>query len=574
MLNFLKIKNIALIDSLEVEFGPGLNLLTGETGSGKSIIVDSLGAITGERVSSDLLKQGTDAARIEAIFSIRGSDWQPIFDENGIEFDDAYEPEIIVRREISLNGKNRIFVNNQLVTAALLKRLGPYLVDIHGQGEQAALFDSARHREMLDEYAGTDSARASVADAFRKWSATKKELEALKHDEAEKLQLLDILKFQADEIRRAGLREGEAEALEIEKRRLNNLEKLSTLSGESYSLLYDMDDSATATLDRAARRIEELGSYEPGFLSYTEGIKSARAVIEDLAIELRDYANKLEFAPGRLEEIENRLAEISRVCRKYGGSEESALRHLGESEKRLENIETAELREKELAEELDRARADYLKASLGLGRERRKAAKRFEENVVKNLADVALEKARFEVRFESPGESELNNSASEGFFTAAGIDRIEFYFSANVGESPKPLGKVASGGEASRLMLILKTTAGMRDTAKTAVFDEIDAGIGGRVAEAVGSKLKELAAEQQVLCVTHQPQVAAQADRHILVEKTIGKSRTTIGARQIEETERVEEIARMLAGETITDAARENARVLLRGSEKGLSQKL
>lgn len=574
MLNFLKINNLALIDSLEVDFGPGLNLLTGETGSGKSIIVDSLGAIAGERVSSDLIKQGADSARIEAIFSIRGSDWQTIFEENGIEIEDADEPEIIIRREISLNGKNRIFVNNQLVTAALLKRLGTILVDIHGQGEQAALFDPARHREMLDEFAEAGDARASVADAFRKWSAVKKELDALKHDEAEKLQLLDILKFQVDEIRRSGLREGEAEALEIEKRRLNNVEKLSALSGEAYSLLYEMDDSATATLDRAARRIDELGSFEPGFLAYAEGIETARAVIEDMAIELRDYANKLEFAPGRLEEIENRLAEISRVCRKYGGSEESALRHLSDSERRLENIETAELRQKELAEELNRARADYLKAALALGSLRRKAANRFEENVVRNLADVALEKARFEVRIESPGESDLDNSSAERFFTASGIDQIEFYFSANVGEAPKPLGKVASGGEASRLMLILKTTAGMRDAAKTAVFDEIDAGIGGRVAEAVGSKLKELAAEQQVLCVTHQPQVAAQADRHFVVEKTIGKSRTTIGVRPLDETERVEEIARMLAGETITDAARENARVLLRGSEKRLSRKL
>ena len=576
MLNFLKIRNIALIDSLEVEFGPGLNLLTGETGSGKSIIVDSLGAITGERVSSDLIKEGADSARIEAVFSIDAHYRPPIFDEFGIELDDAEEPEIIIRREISLNGKNRIFVNSQLVTAAFLKRFGRILVDIHGQGEQAALFDLNRQREMLDQFADAGGALADVADAFKKWSAVKKELESLKEDEAKKLQLTDILKFQIDEIRLAGLRQGETAELEAEKRRLNNLEKLSSLSGESYSLLYETDDSTLATLDRAARKIEELGGLEPAFNAYSEGIETARAVIEDLSIELRDYASKLEFAPGRLEEIENRLAEISRVCRKYGGSEESALCHLYESEKRLENIETAELREKELTANLLVVREDYLKAAFSLSKLRQAAAKRFQQNVVKNLADVALEKARFEVRFQTPSDTETKDQSADAFFAPAGIDQIEFYFSANVGESPRPLGKVASGGEASRLMLILKTTAGMRDAAKTAVFDEIDAGIGGRVAEAVGAKLKDLAADQQVLCVTHQPQVAAQADNHLLVEKTMGKNRTTIGLRPLDDAERIEEIARMLAGETVTEAARENARELLglRGAEKSISRKI
>lgn len=563
MLNFIKIKNIALIDSLEVEFGPGLNLLTGETGSGKSIIVDSLGALTGERVSSDVIKEGADSASIEALFTLRGRIGQAVFEDNGIEIEDSDEPEIIVRREISVAGKNRVFVNNQLVTAAFLKKLAPYLVDIHGQGEQAALFDSSRHREMLDEYAGVKDTRSNAAEAYRKWTAVRAELAALKQDEAEKLQLVDILKFQVDEIRRAGLRPGEADELEIEKRRLNNIEKLSSLSGEAYALLYEMNDSTFATLDRAARRLDELGGFENAFLDYSEGVASARAVIEDLAIALRDYRNKLEFAPGRLEELENRLAEISRVCRKYGGTEESALSHMCQSEKRLENIETAELKEKELSAELHTARRDYLIAAGELGKKRRAAAKRFESEVVKNLGSVALDKAKFEVRFESPSESELSESSAERFFTAAGIDRVEFYFSANVGESPKPLSKVASGGEASRLMLILKTTARVRDAGKTAVFDEIDAGIGGRVAEAVGTKLKELAEKEQVLCVTHQPQVAAKADHHFVVEKTMGSSRTLIGIRAIDAAERVEELARMLAGEKITDAARENAREMI-----------
>jgi DNA repair protein RecN (Recombination protein N) len=557
MLSLLKIKNIALIDSLEAEFGPGLNLLTGETGSGKSIIVDSLAALTGERVSSDLIKDGADSARIEGLFSILVTpELRAVMDESGIEIETEGETDLIVRRELSLSGKNRVFINDQLATTTLLKRIGPLLVDIHGQGEQASLFDPRSHLEMLDEFARTGDPMESVANAFREWNAIRDELAELKRDEAEKLQLVDILKFQVDELKRAGLKPGETDELEEEKRRLNNIEKLSGLSDEAYSLLYEMDGSAVSTLDQAIRRIEELTGFDTRFKDQLEGLQTARAVIDDASITVRDFRNHLEFSPERLEEIEGRLAEISRVTRKYGGSIEAAIEHLAESEKRLSNIETAELREKELTAVLAVKREAYLSAARALSDKRRTAAKRFEKEVEANLKAVALEKARFEVRIDTSFEDDSR-------YTASGPDRVEFYFSANPGEPPKPLAKIASGGEASRLMLILKTTVQAKGVEKSAVFDEIDAGIGGRVAEAVGSKLKGLAAGQQVLCVTHQAQIASKADRHFVVEKTMQRNRTTVGIRELDEAERVEELARMLAGEKITDAARENAREML-----------
>jgi DNA repair protein RecN (Recombination protein N) len=561
MLTLLKIKNIALIDSLEVEFGPGLNLLTGETGSGKSIIVDSLGALTGDRVSSDLIKEGEQSATIEGLFLLTNkSEIAPIFEESGIEIDDA---ELIVRRELSHSGRNRVFVNNQVVTQSFLKRIGSHLVDIHGQGDQASLFDPATHLEMLDAFAGVDRERVQTADAYHQWAATRKELNDLRRDESDKLQLLDILKFQVDEIRGANLRPGENTELEDEKRRLNNVEKLSTLSDDAYTLLYEQDESTIATFDKAARKIAELAEYDARFAEYRESLDGARAVLEDLAATARDFRNHIEFSPARLEEIENRLAEIARLSRKYGGTIETVLDHLAESEKRLENIETAEYRERELEKKLAAEEHTYLEMAGALHDKRAAAASKFEKEVETNLKAVALEKARFEARIADP-QSEGGTQS----FTARGFDRIEFYFSANPGESPKPLAKVASGGEASRLMLILKTTSKARDDEKSAVFDEIDAGIGGRVAEAVGLKLKQLAKSQQVLCVTHQPQVASLADRHFVVEKNMTKKATAIGIRDLEDGERVDEIARMLAGEKITESARTHAAEMIESARR------
>lgn len=565
MLSLLKIKSIALIDEIGLEFARGLNLLTGETGSGKSIIVDSLGALAGERVSSDLIKEGEREAQIEGLFNVSASeDLRRIFDESGIELDDAAEEiDLIVRRELSASGKNRIFVNNQLVTRNFLKRIGAFLVDIHGQGEQAALFNPATHLEMLDQYAGLFDLRRTAAEKYRAMREIRREIENLQADEAQKLQLLDVLQFQVEEIKRVSPQAGEDETLEEEKRRLNNVEKLSVLSADAYALLYENEESTVATLEKATRKIAELAEYESGFREYAEGLQTAQAVLEDLALSVRDFRGSLEFSPERLEEIENRLAEISRLKRKYGGAIETILAHLEESEERLKNIETAEFKEEELRRELAKAREDYLKIARALHEKREKAARKFEKEVEANLKMVALEKARFEVRVDAPSETDLQNETSDKSFTAKGFDRVEFYFSANVGESVKPIARVASGGEASRLMLILKTTAKLSETEKAMVFDEIDAGIGGRVAEAVGLKLKQLAKTQQVLCVTHQPQVASLADHHFLVEKQASENRTEIRAKELSGNEKIEEIARMLAGEKITETARRHAGEML-----------
>ena len=556
MLNLLKIKNVALIDSVEIEFGPGLNLLTGETGSGKSIIVDSLGALTGERVTNDLVKDGAASAQIEGLFTIeKDAAASKLLDSAGIAAGDK-ETELIVRREISLTGRNRIFINDQLVSAAFLKQIGPLLVSIHGQGEQTSLFDPNTHLELLDEYARAGSFRETTAEAFSAWSRAKADLAELRRGESEKLQLLDILKFQVNEIRNADLRVEEETELEEEKRRLSNVEKLSSLSGDALDLLYDADAATVSTLEKAIRKIDELAEYDSRFSAYKEGLNDAQAVLQDLSFAVREFSTHLEFSPERLEAIEDRLAEISRVARKYGGSVESALEHLRESVAKLDAIENAEFHQEETKKRVVETRSAYMTLASELHTIRQKAAARFGKEVETALSAVALEKAKFEVRIEG-------RSDQEDHFSANGFDHVEFFFSANVGEAVKPLARVASGGEASRLMLILKTTAKERHAGKTAVFDEIDAGIGGRVAEAVGTKLKELSAGQQVLCVTHQAQVASKADRHFVVEKTVAKNRTSITARELSDSERVEEVARMLAGEKITDAARENAREMI-----------
>jgi DNA repair protein RecN (Recombination protein N) len=560
MLSLLKIKNIALIDELQLEFSHGLNLLTGETGSGKSIIVDSLGALTGDRISSDLIKEGEKTAQIEGLFSLASNaNLHEIFYESGVEIEDANEIDLIVRRELAASGRNRIFVNNQLVTGNFLRRIGAYLVDIHGQGEQATLFNASNHLEILDEYASLRNLRTSLSEKYRELAKTHREIENLREDEAQKLQLLDVLQFQVDEIKKVNPQMGEDDSLNEEKRRLNNVEKLSALSDESYLLLYDNEESTVATLEKAARKITELGEYESSFKEYDEGLKTAQAVLEDLAMSVRDFRNRLEFSPERLEEIENRLAEISRLKRKYGGAIETVLAHLEESEARLKNIESYEERKEELKKVLAKQREDYLKIATEIHDKRTKAARRFEKDVEANLKAVALEKARFEVRIDA---ADLKAEGNKNL-TAKGYDQIEFYFSANVGESPKPLAKVASGGEASRLMLILKTTAKSSDAEKSVVFDEIDVGIGGRVAEAVGLKLKQLAKTQQVLCVTHQAQVASLADQHFLVEKeTVGK-KTKVSVKHLKDDEKTEEIARMLTGAQITETARQHAKEML-----------
>jgi DNA repair protein RecN (Recombination protein N) len=551
MLQFLNISNIALIEDMQVEFESGLNLLTGETGSGKSIIVDALGVLIGGRFTSELLKSGAERGSIEGLFSVTPNpDLEALLENAGL----SSTTELIIRRELSASGRNKIFINNQLATHSLLRDLRPFLVDIHGQGDQQTLFNPETHLELLDAFAGNGALRAEVAEAYQKWSTLRRELDSLRRDEAEKFQLVDTLKFQITELERAELSIGEDERLDEEKRRLANVEKLTTLSQSSYSRIYEDDDAALTRVRQSLKDVEELAEYESSFRDYMEGLESARAVLEDLSFSLRDFADRLEFSPARLTEIEDRLAELSRLKRKYGGSITAALDHLARSEDRLRQIETSDEREQELNTEITTAREHYLERARKLHKERVRAAKRFEQAVEKGITEVALDQARFQVQVSDKIESAGHK----------GLDHTEFYFSANVGEDVKPLARVASGGEASRLMLVIKTVANGSQFPRTIVFDEIDTGIGGRVSEAVGIKLKKLSQTNQVLCVTHQPQIARFADSHLVVQKEALKGRTQVSCGKLDKAGRIEEIARMLTGAEITDSARRHAKELLK----------
>jgi DNA repair protein RecN (Recombination protein N) len=526
--------------------------------------------LIGGRFTSDLIKTGTERGYIEGLFSVASSpQLQAALDAAGIESDESpaeegAASEIIIRRELAPAGRNKIFINNQLATQSLLRDLRQFLVDIHGQGDQQTLFNPDTHLELLDAFAGNGARLVEVAEAYQRWHGRQLELDELQRDEAEKFQLLDILKFQIAELERAQLAIGEDVTLEEERRRLLNFEKLILLSDESYRLIYEDNDAALTRMRQAMKRVAELADYESTFGDYREGLESASAVLEELSFSLRDFSDKLEFSPTRLAEIEDRLAEISRLKRKYGGSIESSLEHLARSEDRLRQVEHSAEREGELKAELTSERGIYLERAGKLHAERARAAKKFEQAVERGLAEVAMENAVFQVQITAPATAELADETESSVFNARGIDRVEFYFSANVGEGVKPLAKVASGGEASRLMLVLKTVANASKFPRTIVFDEIDTGIGGRVSEAVGLKLKKLAQTNQVLCVTHQPQIARFADSHLLVHKEVVGRHTKIGVDQLDRQARVEELARMLTGTEITASARRHARELLK----------
>lgn len=567
MLTLLNISNIALIDELRVEFDSGLNLLTGETGSGKSIIVDALGLLIGGRFTSDLIKHGAERAFVEGLFSVSPNPaLVAILVDAGIDPGDALPGtahELIIRRELSATGRNKIFINNQLATQALLRDLREFLVDIHGQGDQQTLFNTETHRELLDGFAGGGALQKGVGEAFQHWTSVRRELDGLQRDEAEKFQLVDTLRFQINELEQAHLTPGEDARLEDERRRLLNIEKLTALSRGCYSLVYEDNDAALARVQRTARELTELAELEPLFYTYLEGLESARVVLEDLAFSLREFLEKLEYSPARLAEIEDRLAELSRLKRKYGGSLESALEHLARSEDRLRQTESSDDRAAELKTELRAARSNYLERAAKLHAQRKSAAKKFEKAVERGMMEVALENARFQIQITALTPEELSDEANRSF-SSTGIDRVEFYFSANIGEALRPLSKVASGGEASRLMLVLKSVAGASEFPRTIVFDEIDAGIGGRVSEAVGVKLKKLAQTNQILCVTHQAQIARFADIHLTVQKEAVEGHTEVMVTTLDRRGRVEELARMLTGAEITDNARRHARELLK----------
>jgi len=557
MLKLLRINNIALIPALDLELGPGLTLLTGETGAGKSILIDALGLVLGDRASPDLIRSGEERATVEAVFESAGA--QGLLDERGLP---AEGDEIVLRRELHASGKGRATVNGALVPVALLRDLAPQLAVVHGQHEPQGLLDPASHLAIVDGFAGGDEARP-IGELHRDLRAAEAALERLRGDRREAERRREMLEFQAAEIEKAGLAPGEEEALRAEKARHANATRLSDLSGEAFALLFDDEGAALTRLGQVFRRIDELAAIDADFRPFAAAKADCLPPLEDLARFLRDYRERLEVAPGRLDEIESRLALVERLKKKYGASVEEVVAFGARCRAELEALGSPEAQERLLEERRERAAAAYLERARALSKRRRTVARELVRRVQAELAELAMEKTRFEVLF-TPADPEAALDPSS--WTEQGLERAEFLLSPNPGEELRPLARIASGGELSRLMLALKSVVRSDAPGLTLVFDEVDAGIGGRVAEVVGRKLKGVAERQQVLCVTHLPQIAAFADRHLAVRKQIARGRTQTDVDALSEADRVEEVARMLGGETVTATARQHAREMLKQS--------
>lgn len=563
MLHEIHIQNFALIDSLRLQFYPGLNLLSGETGSGKSILIDALGLALGGRALAEQVRTGSDRATVTAVFrSAAQPPWVAWQEEMGIASE--ADGELILRREIQTGGRSRLLVNDQPVTVNAARPLARLLVDVHGQNEHVALLGSTAQRNLLDEATGAGELLARVAACYEGRRKLEQEMESLSRDDQERLRAIDLLRFQAEELERAALTPGEDRQLEDERRVLMNIEKVRSAAAGAFAALYEDEESASSRLGTAGRFWEELERFAPEAAAYREPLAAALASIEDAALFLRAYLNKLEADPARLEEIEARLALIDRMKRKYGKTVEEILQYASHTNDQLSKLEHSSERRAALAPELEAAKAEYRRAAEELSQKRRETAKVLEKSVREELAQLGMEKTLFAVHFE-PAHSEGGPS---------GADEIEMRIAPNPGEPLHPLEKVASGGELSRLMLALKTVvASMRGNERrnskagnrTLIFDEVDAGIGGRVAECVGLRLKRLAQGAQVLCVTHLPQIACFADHHFFVEKSTRGGRTLTSIKHLEDTaERIAELARMLSGSHITNAVLEHAASMLK----------
>lgn len=564
MLREIHIQNYAVIESLSVEFHAGLNVLSGETGSGKSILIDALGLALGGRASPDVIRTGQERATVTAVFRAeRKPAWATWLEEYGLA--GADNAEIILRREIQAGGKTRLLVNDQPVTLAAVKTLAPLLVEIHGQSEHVLLLGRDAQLDLLDQFAGAEELLQAVGKLFRRRRELEREMESLSQNEQDRLRTIDLLSFQAQELERAQLAPGEDARLEDEKRVLANLEKIRAAAHAAYSELYEDEGSASARLAVVGRALDDLSRYDPSLSAYVEPLASTRASLEDLALFLRDYLGKLQANPHRLEELEDRLALIDRLKRKYGKTIEEIIAYREQVRQQLAGLEHADERREEVRRELVTASADYQRAAKELSEQRHAAARKLEKKIRDELAQLGMEKARFQVSFGALPENRGG---------AKGVDEIELRISPNPGEELRPLEKTASGGELSRLMLALKTVVGQARAgegrertwkSKTFVFDEVDAGIGGRVAESVGQRLKRLARDTQVMCVTHLAQIACFADHHYYVEKLERAGRTVTTVKYLAgERDRAAELARMLSGAQITEAALKHAAMMLK----------
>jgi DNA repair protein RecN (Recombination protein N) len=562
MLLELRAENYAVIDHAVAGFGTGLNLLTGETGAGKSILIDALALLLGSKASSDVVRFGAEKAVLGCVFeSTAGA--EEILERNGI---DPEGGEILLRREIGSNGKGRVFVNNQPATVAVLRQLAPELALVHAQSETLVAFDAAQQRFLLDRFGDVSS--EAVGEAFAGWRKLKGQIDELRGAEQDRLRLLDLWSFQAKEIGAAGIVDAEEDArLETEKRVLANAERLFGGATAAQEMLYEGETSAESLLGGALKHVEDLARFDEQFAETAQQLRTAKAAVEDAAATLREFAGKVTASPERLGEIEDRLAALDRLKRKYGKTLEEVIAFGAEAAAKLSDLENRDARLAELEKQLMVAEAKYVVAARKLSAEREKAAVKLSKVADKQINELAMN-ARFEVEVAP-------NEAPEAW-TALGWDRIECRISTNPGEPMKPLTEIASGGEMSRVMLALKVSVeeGASAAAKkrgmalprTLVFDEIDIGIGGRAAEAVGQKLKALSRAQQVICITHLPQIAAFADQHFLIEKQEKRGRTQTGVRLMETEERVQEIARMLSGASVTETSKKHAEQMLKQS--------
>ena len=561
MLVELVVENYAVMERLRVRFHGGLNLLTGETGSGKSIVVDALGLLFGGRASADMVRSGSERARISGIFEPpAGPELRAALEEAGIALE---EDELLLEREIFSNGKSRAFAGSRPVTAGLLRDLAPHLGDIHGQHDQQRLFSKDAQREMLDSFSSPPELLQSVTQNYRSWRDCSKEIEELDRAGQEQLRLADLWSFQRKEIEAAGIAAGEDAALEAERRVLQNVARLQEASSAAYELLYEAPESALAALRSAMKRVEELCRIDPSLEPVAQSLKPAAIAIEDASHELRHYLGGLEADPQRLEEVESRLAGIEKLKRKYGSTLDEILVFLDQVRSQLEAVESAGGRREELERRRRELWACYEGSAARLSAARAAGARKLEKRVEAELESLAMPKVVFRIVLE------------RGEPSPSGSESVEFLISTNPGETPRPMEKVASGGELSRIALALKTcttgrTARPRGTHRTLVFDEVDAGIGGGAAETVGRRLKALSASHQILCVTHLAQIAGFGDHHYVVEKRETKGRTIATIEELTGDARVREIGRMLSGQRLTPEALKHAEQLIQsGSRSG-----
>lgn len=537
MIRFLSIRDLAVIDRLDLDLDAGFTILTGETGAGKSIVVGALGLLRGARASSSLVRTGAERAVVEAVA------------------EDADGGERVLRREISARGRSRAWVDDRLVSTAGLRTVGAKLLDIHGQHEHQALLDPSTHLDLLDRYARLESRRDAVRDAFARWRGARRELERARAGAEAAAERAEMALSHLRDIDDVDPRENEDETLAAQRRILANAERIQRLAAESYAELYEGDDAALGVLNRVWKRVEELAGFDAEFAQHLESRDTVRSHLEELAYALRSHAAEADAPPGQLPAVEERLAKLERLKRRHGPTladviaRREALRQergRREGETGLDALEAA-------ASDADET---YARLARALSERRRAAAESLAGDVEGGLADLAMERARFQVVFHEPAAGETDR-------TDRGVDRAEFYFSANPGEDVRPLGRIASGGELSRVMLALRTVISADAPGRTLVFDEVDAGVGGEAAERIGARLRGLAERYQVLCITHLPQIAAYGASHHRVTKFVRGGRTQAAVDRLDGDSRASEIARMMSGTRVSGAVLEGARELL-----------